>query len=206
MSVEQEFITANISLFFSKACSLRRKASLSTWYKCVIKPEQSWWCNMPLWIWRAVMNCYRLYGLTMEFSFMFSFHPWTPTGEKGRALWERRVRWGFRAFWKCICSNVSYSYLQQCQKSYQIHRRTPNAEALHYFNDVQHVPAVEQTDIIFQWKKKKKQKNKQEKTSRTTEMAFSQGWYSRTTWAMQSRCLKSVGKLQHYKLLLSFFY
>lgn len=52
------------------------------------------------------MNCYRLYGLTMEFSFMFSFHPWTPTGEKGRA---------------------------------QIHRRTPNAEALHYFNDVQHV-------------------------------------------------------------------
>lgn len=56
MSVEQEFITANISLFFSKACSLRRKASLSAWYKCVIKPEQSRWCNMPSWIWRAVMN------------------------------------------------------------------------------------------------------------------------------------------------------
>lgn len=134
----------------------------------------------------------------MEFSFVFSFHPWTPTEEKGRTLWERRVRWGFRAFWNVfalIYSNVKnltkYTEEHQMQKPYTISMTFSMFLQLN-----------RQTLSFSERKRRSRRTNKKrhQEQQRWLSHDRSQGWYSRTTWAMQSRRLKSVGKL-----LLSFF-
>lgn len=84
---------------------------------------------MPSGIWRAVKNrpfktCRHL---TIEFSFMFVFHLWTPTGEKNRALWEReRARGGVRKD-----NQASFFFQMISCKTHWLHWRTWMSRSLY---------------------------------------------------------------------------
>ena len=102
-------------------------------------------------------QAFYLWDLTMEFGFMFVFHQlWTPAGEKSRALLgevlQLSVRKGFKQDfldfqnWKnTFCSNEQD--VKNLTNYAEEHRQI---EALHYFDDVQHVSVVGQKENIRQ--------------------------------------------------------